>query len=253
MIRFVICLSFFVLCGCSDDPPPTTGSESPETSPPTASDAEPQSDSPRVDEQTLLNEPKKKPGPPEKVAFLAPPELQAQFYYVSFAWTNGPGNWDYMTREERSQALLGTDGGFARNQYNGNTVRIKEVYYDPQNMKNRWQEELRNGQWVRHGPEVFYQPVEVLFSSQESTIFPMFQRRGVGGSGLLQRAATTKMDATKLCFASTVNLKGHAFSSVPVAKKRRGSCIKLAFPSNNIRKPDTQAHNKSPGAMPSRP
>jgi hypothetical protein len=59
-----------------------------------------------------------------------------------------------MLREERSQALVG--GGFTRNQYNGNTVRIKEWYYDPKNIKNRWQEELRNGQWMRHGPEVFY-------------------------------------------------------------------------------------------------
>jgi hypothetical protein len=167
MTRLVTCLSCLVLSGCGGAAPPNSVSDAEGASSPTsANDAEARSNAPPANDNTRLDDPKKKPGPPEKVAFLAPPELQAQFSYVSFAWTNGPVNWDYMPRKERSQALLGFDGGFTRIQYDGDTVRIKEVYYDPKNIKNRWQEELRNAQWVRHGPEVFYHQdgrFEILF------------------------------------------------------------------------------------------
>lgn len=133
--RLVICLLWLVLSGCGGDSP-TPGNDG------------------KANENTPRDDPMKKPGPPEKVAFLAPREVAAQFTYVPFAWSNAPANVDYLTPEERGQASM--FGGFTR-YTSGDTVRIKEIYYiEPLSMKHRWQEELRNGQWVMHGPEVFY-------------------------------------------------------------------------------------------------
>ncbi|WP_146512710.1 toxin-antitoxin system YwqK family antitoxin [Thalassoglobus neptunius] len=85
---------------------------------------------------------------------MAPQEVSAQFTCVPFAWSNGPASVDNLTPKERGQ--VSAWGGFTRYSW-GETVRKKEMYYiDPLSMKHRWQEELRNGQWVMYGPEVFY-------------------------------------------------------------------------------------------------
>lgn len=93
--------------------------------------------------------------PPDDIGPLIDLDILGEFYHVSFAWGNGPLNWDRMDRGKRAAARGFADGGLARLEYG--TVRIKEVYYAPGRMKQRWQEELRGGEWVRHGPTIHYE------------------------------------------------------------------------------------------------
>lgn len=136
MTRLILLLVISSVLGCGNQPAPQ------EAIPP------------KLD----VNQPKpdleKQPGPPDYILDLADLKQQELFSYTSFAWSNGPIRWELTTRAERSDALLFR--GIVRIQYWKNTVRIKEVYWDRKHLRNRWQEELRNGEWVRHGPEVYY-------------------------------------------------------------------------------------------------
>ncbi|MCH8829732.1 MAG: hypothetical protein IID45_09165 [Planctomycetes bacterium] len=90
--------------------------------------------------------------PPAEVAHLS--EHASEFANVPFDWSSLPARWDSLTRKERAAQSLGFL--FVRKQYRYNTVRIREVVYDPNKLRSHWQEELRNGKWVRHGPDIYY-------------------------------------------------------------------------------------------------
>jgi hypothetical protein len=154
MRRLVFCLSIIVLCGCDDDP---TSSKSRKTA--------------GTREAEKRKEPgpqmqRKQPGPPNNIMTLATPELFGPFEFPTFDWGLPGGNLDALSsQKELDQALLGANGGFTRIQ-RGRTVRIKEVYFDRHTLMRRWQEELRDGRWVKHGPDVGYRQdgsYEVLF------------------------------------------------------------------------------------------
>ena len=154
MKHLTLILAASSLVGCSNSSTPVT-----------ASSDTPSRDSLTADADTG-SQPSAEPTPikTDLVTSVAGPELLKRFYQTPFSWTSGPIDWAGLTPQERSRAIIG--GGLVRATYNDATVRVLESYYSSGKLKLRAQELFQNGQWIRNGPEFFYQDngdFELLF------------------------------------------------------------------------------------------
>jgi len=68
-------------------------------------------------------------------------------------WQRGPESLRNLPDAEQLGALTGSGG--TRLIFNEGATRIREAYYDQTHLRSRWQEQLIDGEWIPHGPEIY--------------------------------------------------------------------------------------------------